>query len=72
MTELKIKSYKAKKVVDDRKEKHDLRELKRQYNQYMRLYMKKDKDDDTMKLLNSTHLSYTLCKKYTKAIAFFK
>ena len=72
MTELKIKLYKAKKVVDDIKEKHDLRELKRQHNQYMRLYMKKDKDDDTMKLLNNSHLSYTLWRKYTKAIAILK
>ena len=72
MTELKIKFYKAKKVVDDIKEKHDLRELKRQYIKYMRLYMKKDKDDDTMKLLNSSHSSYTLWRKYAKAIAILK
>ena len=72
MTELKIKLYKAKKVVDIIKEKQYLRKLKRQYNQYMCLYMKKDKDDDTMKLLNSSHKSYTLWRKYTKAIAFLK
>ena len=38
----------------------------------MLLYMKKDKDDDTMKLLNSSHSSHTLWRKYTKAIAFLK
>ena len=46
--------------------------MKRQYNQYTRLYMKKDKDDDILKLFNSSHSSYTLWRKNTKAIAILK